>query len=445
MRITFIRPNLWGERSSDAMQPLVFAILAALTQSEHQISFYDENLESDIFDYETDLVAMTVETYTARRAYQIATKYRQRGIPVIMGGFHPSFLPNEALAFADSVVIGDAETVWKKVLSDARNDNLQRVYRGSNNFSLEGLVFDRSIFQGKRYSPIMPIQYGRGCRFACDFCSINAFYGNHQRQRPIPDIIKEIGELDSKLFLFIDDNLFNDLTETKKLLRALIPLNIRWACQVSIDIANHTQILDLMARSGCIAVLIGFESLNADNLKQMKKKWNLKDSDYLTAIKKFQDRGIMIYGSFIFGYDHDTVDSFDITVEFAIRSKFCLSNFNTLTPTPGAKLYEKLKREKRLIYDRWWLDPDFRYGMATFHPKNMTADELTEGCFQSRKKFNKYSSILLRASDFKTNCQSPFHLGAYLLANFIFRKEIFKKQGIQLGSNEPLRSVLDGK
>lgn len=444
MKITFIKPHLVDDRSSDAMEPLVFAILAGLTPPDIALTLFDERVEEIPDEHETDLVAITVETYTARRAYQIASTFRQRGIPVIMGGYHPSFLPEETLVYADSVVIGDAENIWGKIISDARRGHLQRIYKGSNQSSLPGLIFDRSIFQGKRYTPITPVQYSRGCRFACDFCSIHAFYGAHLRQRPVREVVAEIEELERRFFFLIDDNIFINPSKTEELFRALIPLNIRWTCQVSIDIANQPQLLDLMARSGCIAAVIGFETLNADNLKQMKKKWNLQHSDYATAIQKFQDKGIMIYGTFVFGYDQDTVDSFDITVDFALRSKFCLANFNPLTPTPGAKLFQKLRDENRLIYDRWWLDPDYRYGMATFHPRSMTADELTEGCFRARQRFNQYSSIFRRAIDLKTNSRSPIHLGAFLVSNLISRREIYKKQGFRLGSNESLNPISEG-
>jgi radical SAM superfamily enzyme YgiQ (UPF0313 family) len=166
----------------------------------------------------------------------------------------------------------------------------------------------------------------------------------------------------------------------------------------------------------------------------MKKKWNLKYSDYSTLVKKFQDHGIMIYGSFVFGYDYDTVASFDISLEFATRSRFYLSNFNPLTPMPGAQLYDRLRAEGRLIYDRWWLDPGYRYGQATFHPHGMTADELTEGCFRVRRQFNQYRSIFKRALDFKTNCRNPYRLGLHLASNIVSRREILKKQGQPLGA-----------
>lgn len=434
MKITFVRPNISDMPSFDAMEPLVFAILAGLTPSNIELTLFDDRIEPIPYDHPTDLVALTVETYTARRAYQIATRFRQRGIPVVMGGYHPTFLPEEALYYADSVVIGDAETIWPRLVEDARAGNLQRIYQSPEQPALKNLKPDRSLFAGKRYASMSLVQFGRGCRFACDFCSIHAFYGPHMRQRPVREVVAEIEALEQKFILLVDDNIFANVAQAETLFEALIPLKIRWACQVSIDIAGKARLLDLMARSGCRIALIGFESLDERNLVQMKKRWNLKQNDYPTAIQKFRDRGIMICGAFVFGYDHDTSDSFDRSVEFALRSKFCLAHFNPLTPTPGTKLYDRLQAEGRLIYNRWWLDPAFKYGQATFLPRGMTADELTAGCFRARREFNAYSSILKRACDLQANCRSPFNLYAFLATNLVSRKEIHRKQGLPLGS-----------
>ncbi len=437
MKITFIRPHLTDARSSDAMEPLVFAILAGLTPPGIELDLFDERIEPIPDDPSADLVALTVGTYTARRAYQVATRFRRRGIPVVVGGYHPSLVPEEALTYADAVVIGDAEGVWEQLVRDAQRGKLQRVYRQSKQPPLEGLKLDRSIFVGKHYKPLVPVQFGRGCRYACDFCSIHALYGNSVRQRPVREVVAEIEQLGRKYIFVIDDNIH--VPGAEALFRALVPLNVCWVCQTSIDIAQDTRLLDLMARSGCMAVTIGFESLNKDNLRQMSKRQNL--GSYATAIQKLQDRGIMIYGTFVFGYDGDTVDSFDATVEFALRNGFCLANFNPLTPTPGAKLYERLHAEGRLIHDRWWLDPNYRYGQATFRPRGMTADQLTEGCFRARQQFNRYSSILRRALSPRANCRSLHHLAAFLVSNLISRKEIYGKQGHRLGSNATLDPI----
>ena len=242
----------------------------------------------------------------------------------------------------------------------------------------------------------------------------------------------------------MDDNIFEDIPRAVELFEALIPLRLSWSCQVSIDIAQEPTLVRLMARSGCINALIGFESLNEANLAQMRKGWNLKHHDYQTSIKVFQDAGIMIYGTFVFGYDRDTVDAFDEAVDFAIRNKFYLANFNPLTPTPGADLYRQLQQENRLIFERWWLDPDFRYGHATFHPHGMTAAELTAGCLRARIRFNTWASLWRRALAPRTNLRSPFRFGVYLVSNLISKREIHSKQGRQLGSSVPLNPLVAG-
>ncbi|HEX9926496.1 MAG TPA: radical SAM protein, partial [Anaerolineae bacterium] len=296
----------------------------------------------------------------------------------------------------------------------------------------------RRIFGGKRYAPAALVQYGRGCRFACEFCSIHAFYGFDLRQRPVPEVVAEIERLERKHIFLVDDNIFVNGAKARELFRALIPLKIRWSCQVSLDIARDDELMTLLEQSGCTTAVIGFESLDEHNLAQMKKKWNLKHGDYASLVQTFRQHGVMIYGSFVFGYDHDTVDSFEISLEFALRSKFYLGNFNPLTPMPGAKLYDRLRTEGRLIYDRWWLDPAYSYGQATFHPRGMTAAELTDGCFRTRRRFNDYSSIVKRALDFKTNCRDPYRLGLHLASNIVSRREILKKQGRRLGAALPL-------
>ena len=439
MKIIFIRPNIFDCRSSDAMEPLSIAILKSLTPADVETVFYDERLAEIPFDATADLVAITVETYTARRSYQIADNFRSRGIKVVMGGYHPTFLPDECLEHADSVVCGDAEGVWLKILADTQSGNLKRIYQDDGSHNLIGIDPDRSIFKGKRYAPISLVQYSRGCKFNCDFCSIRAFYGSNLRQRPVSEVVDEIISAGRKHVFLVDDNLFVNRDKARALFEALIPLKITWSCQISIDITKHPDLVKLMARSGCITALIGFESLDISSLKQMNKQWNLRGSDYDTAIKVIQDHGIMIYGTFVFGYDTDTKDSFKKAVDFALRHKFYLANFNPLTPTPATPLFDRLKKDGRLIYDKWWLHPDFKYGHAMYHPRGMTADELTEGCFNARKSFNTYSSIARRLMTFKTNLRSPYRTGVYLMSNMISRREIYRKQGRQLGAKPGAR------
>lgn len=424
------------------MEPACFAVLKSLTPPDVETNLIDERLEPITFDVPTDLVAITVETYTARRSYQIAAEFHRRGVPVVMGGYHPTFLPEEALQFADSVVCGDAESVWEEVVEDARRNRMQPLYRADQLPELGGLELDRSIFRGKRYAPVTLVQYGRGCRYNCDFCSIRAFYGDRLRQRPIAEVVEEIKRVGRRNVVLVDDNILADIEKAKALFEALIPLKIRWSCQASIDVTRDPELVRLMQRSGCMAILIGFESLDPANLQQMNKSWNLNGVDYESSIGVLRDAGIMIYGTFVFGYDRDTPESFDAAVDFAIKHCFYLANFNPLTPTPMTPLYDRLKIEGRLIHDKWWLASDFRYGHATFHPHRMTAEQLTAGCYRARTRFNTARSVLRRALDPHTNLRTPYRASLYLLSNVISRREIHAKQGSALGSPAALKPRL---
>lgn len=434
MKVTFIRPNIYDSHSLAAMEVLCFAFLKGVTPPDVETVFYDERLGPIPYDEPTDLVAITVETFTARRAYQIAIQYRKRGVKVVMGGFHPTFMPAEASCFADAVVQGDAEISWPQILCDAKAGCLKPFYNQEGFPPLTGMRADRSIFCSKRYVPMTLVQYSRGCKFNCNFCSIHAFYGTSMRQRPVHELVAEIEQLGARHVLFVDDNIFVNKDKAKELFRALIPLNITWSCQVAIEIARDKEVLDLMERSGCQGALIGFESLNPKILKEMNKGWNLKWIDYDTSIKRLKDAGIMIYGTFVFGYDSDTPDVFDEAVEFAIRHKFAYAGFNLLMPTPGSRMYDDLRQQNRMIYERWWLDPRFRYGEAVFHPRSMTAEEFTAGGYRARTAFSTGSSIFSRLFDRQTNAASPYRMWSYFFGNFLLRKEVHEKQGRALGS-----------
>ncbi|WP_127718383.1 B12-binding domain-containing radical SAM protein [Halobacteriovorax sp. HLS] len=439
MHVTFIRPSMTDHNAKDALEPLAIAMLASYSPEGTEHSFYDNRIEPIPYDTPTDLVAITVETYTARRAYQIALEYKKRGVPIVMGGYHVTFLPDEALQYCDSVVIGDAEETWPQLISDAKNGRLKERYITTNTKPLCGIRPDRTIFKGKKYGPIHMVQYGRGCRYNCDFCSIKTFYKDYLGQRPVHDVIAEIEKLKYKQLFIVDDNIFSYKKQAIEFFKALIPLNIRWSGQVSIDVTNDPELMKLMRDSGCMSVVVGFESLDIQSLNKMRKGWNLRYGGYEKAIKTFRDHGIMIYGTFVHGYDTDTLDTFKTNLEFSIENKFFLANFNPLTPTPGAALYNRLKNEGRLINDPWWLDPEYQYGHAHFHPKNYTAKELTDGCYWARTEFNKYSNIFKRAVDIKSNFSSIYHAGTFLAANIVTRHEIRKKHGSYLSDrNSPL-------
>jgi len=414
-------------KAGDAAQPLVFAILANLTPKDIEIQLFDDRIENILFDVETDLAVITIGAFTAMRAYQIAEEYKKRNIHVVMGGAHATLASQEVSMHADSVVIGDAEPVWLEIINDLLKNRLKSFYKSSVLNSIFSTTFDRSVFDNKKYLPVNIVQWGRGCAKSCDFCSVNAFYGKKQSHRPINEVVAEIETLNKNLIFFADDNLLYNNTKTKEFLTKLSKLNIKYSCQISIDAANDEELVKLLAKSGCAVVLVGFETLNAANLKQMNKRW-FSVQKYEKAIQLFRDNGIMVYGTFIFGYDEDSSDSFKYTLDFTLKNKLFLANFNPLTPIPGTNLYTRLLKEKKMIYNKWWLEKSYKYGKATFYPKNISPDELADGCFMARQKFNTFKNIFTRAWDKKANANSLTNLKIFLIGNYVSRNAIYNKQ-----------------
>lgn len=435
MKIAFIRPSMFGDISKDAMVPLVFSIIKPLTPDDVDIVFYDERVESLPSELDADVIAMTVETFCAKRAYNLATKYKKENKTIIMGGFHPTMLPEECLKYADSVIIGEAEDTWANVIKDLENHNLQKKYISRNDLDLSKIKYDYSVFAGKKYNKIGLLQFSRGCKFSCDFCSIHAFYKDGIRCKEIETIIGELKNMKEKYVFFIDDNLFSNEAAAKELFEALVPLKKKWFCQISIDIAQNKELLKLMKKSGCMLVIIGFESLNVENLKQMGKGANIKYSDYEKVIHNIYEVGLMIYGTFVVGYDYDTVKSTKELVKFAIDNKFAIANFNPLMPMPGTKLHERLEKENRLTYKDWWINPKYRYGDAMLKPKGMSEQELMESCRNARYTFNSYKNIFKRLLNFKANCRNIESAVIFLITNLISRFEIKAKQGRKLGGS----------
>jgi len=430
------------------MEPLAPATLAGLTPRDGvQVRFYDDRTERIPFDEQTDLVALSVETYTARRSYEIASEYRRRGVPVVMGGFHPTLVPEEAGEYAESIVVGEAEQLWPQVIDDFRNGRLREVYRQSGRPSLARMRPDRSIFAGKRYLPVGLVEAGRGCHFKCEFC-VQTVFQHSQTRRPVDDILTELEALRHKpLIFFVDDNITSNMDQAKEFFRALIPLKIRWVSQASINAAHDEEFLQLVKASGCQGLLIGFESLNPENLRKMHKSFNTMKGGYERALQNLRRHGIRLYVTFILGYDDDHGDTLCETLEFAMRHKFYIVAFNHLTPFPGTPLYERLQREGRLLFDRWWLDDRYRYGMVPFAPRGMTAEEVKERCLDARKAFYSLPSIFRRSLDLRVNSGSPFMWWNFFFINLLFRREVMQRKDFPLGdeayAGELIKAVHD--
>jgi radical SAM superfamily enzyme YgiQ (UPF0313 family) len=444
MKLTLIKPNIGRREHSlyvdeGRMEPLQIGVLSGMTPPDVDIVFYDDRMEPIPYDEPTDLVAITVETFTARRAYEISAEFRQRGVPVIMGGMHATLTPQEVALHADSVFTGDAEALWCQVLADARAGRLQPRYAAPAAATPQaGTHTRRDLFAGKGYLPLTLLQFSRGCRFACDFCAVSVYFDRSHYRRCIAEVVQEIEAQNRRELFFVDDNLLANHEAAKELFRALIPLRVRWVSQGSIDMTRDRELMDLMARSGCLGHVIGFESIDRRNLRAMKKSANIAGGfeSYAPQLAILREYGIQVWGSFTLGHDFDTPDAVARTLDFAMRNKFAFAAFNILMPYPNTPLYRRLEDEGRLLYaGKWWLHPAYRFNHAPFVPKLMSADELTEAGFRSRKQFNSLGSIVRRAFDFKTNMRSPYRLGLYMAYNPLFRKEVFKKHGMRFGES----------
>lgn len=439
MKLTLIKPNIGRMEHSlyvdeARMEPLQLGVLAALTPPDVEVFLYDDRVEAIPYDIPTDLVAITVETFTARRAYEISEEYRRRGVPVIMGGMHVKLIPEEVSSHADAIYIGDAEFSWESVIEDARAGRLKPLYHGGVDKPQAGVITRRDIFKGKGYLPIALLQFSRGCRYGCEFCATSVYFNRTHSTRNIKEVIAEIEAQDRKLLFFVDDNIVSNPEAAKRLFRELIPLKLKWVSQASIDMTSDRELMDLMIRSGCLGHVVGFESITPESLKAMNKAFNLSMNGYKDQLEVLRYHGLQTWAAFTLGHDYDTKDSIQRTLEFAIKNKFAFAAFNILMPYPGTPLYNRLKKQDRLLYDgNWWLHPEYRFSHSAFMPRNMSPDELSEACFQARTSFNGVGSIVSRAFDTRTNMRSLYRFMVYAGYNPLFRKEVFKKQGMRLG------------
>ena len=378
-------------------------------------------------------MALSVETYTAKRAYQIASEYRRRGVPVVMGGFHATLCPQEVSQYAEAVIVGEAETLWAQVLCDAEHGALQTYYCAEERPALAHLRPNRSIYVGKRYLPLGLVEASRGCRFRCDFCSVQTVFQHSQTWRPTDDVLIELEQLrDRKLIFLVDDNLTVNPAQAKAFLRALAPLKIKWVSQVSLNTAYDEELLELMAASGCLGVLIGFESLDPANLQQMNKAVNLGQGGFEPALVNLRRYRLRLYATFIFGYDHDTESSFAAAVEFARQQKFYLAAFNHLTPFPGTPLYQRLAAQGRLRYPAWWLDDGYSYNQLPFRPLQLRPDQVQQGCVAAREAFYSWPSIWERGLD-PVNRADFKMWWSYYGINGLFRHEVRQRDDYPLG------------
>lgn len=429
MKIEFIVPAV---EENARIPNLAFPILASLTPRDVEISFTDELLTPIHLDHdlkEVDLVGITVLTKTALRSYQIAEAYRKKGIPVVLGGIHPTALYEEAKAHADSVVIGEAEEVWPQVIEDARIGNLKPFYRQAGYTTLSSLPIPRrDILPSKGYLPLDVVQVTRGCPFRCEFCSVQKFFGETYRFRPISEVVEEVRRLRHRYMMFNDDNIIGNRSYSTELLNALAPLKKRWFGQASLSGLKTIENVELLARSGCNSLFIGFESLSEKNLATSKKVQN-DPSEYREIIDTLHRFGIAICGSFVFGFDEDDPSVFGETVSFAIQTKLFSAIFMILTPYPETTFYQRVKNEGRLAQDQWWLLKNPEDFAPHFLPRRMDGKTLCEGWKWAWKEFNSLSSIWKR---FHWN-YSPTLINRFVYFPFQWMQHRFTKKKILEG------------
>jgi len=357
-------------------------------------------------------------------------------VKVIIGGPHATLIPDEVAQHADSVALGDIDGIWQTILDDTEAGHLKPLYHG---VSLAGNDVGRiqlrcDIFKGKDYLPVFLTQFSRGCAYSCEYCTTGSIYRGHFPHRDPKEVAKEVAGSGRKLVFFVDDNLVADSEAAKALFRELIPLKIRWISQASLKFASDPELLDLMVRSGCAGLVVGFESRDPANLAAMNKQFNLAGGTYDEVIERIREAGIMLWAAFLLGYDYETEASIRDTVDWALSKKFAFAAFNILTPYPGTPFYDRMKAEGRLLYDgRWWLHDDYRFGYAAFQPKKISPESLAELGFEARLRHNSIFQILRRSTDFKTNAKDFWSLFTYFAYNPLFRQELPKKFEMMLG------------
>jgi len=393
MKILLVKPDPLGKQIA-AMKncaSLTLQIIAGLTPKEHHIDTVDESYETINFDVRYDLIAITCMTYDAPRGYQIADEFRKRGIAVVIGGWHASAMPEEAKQHVDCVVIGEAELIWPRLLKDFEDGNLKPFYKQEKPIdpklipaARRDVTHDNSKYTG--------IEASRGCSVGCDFCAIsNKPGGNIFRPRPIENIIEEIKNIEQKFLFFFSPSMTMNPEYSKNLFNEMIGLNKKFSCYGNVNVLGRDdELLRIAKKAGCVGWTIGFESVSQETINNMGKKSN-KVTEYENTLRKIYRNGMVIRGAFIFGFDGDTIDVFDSTLNFIYKVKLNTIALGVLTPFPGTPLFNRLEKEKRILTYDW---SKYTTKEVVFQPKNMTPEELLTNSIRIVKKFYGFKNTL---------------------------------------------------
>lgn len=365
--------------------------VAAATPPEWKIVFVDELHENIPFDGDFDLVGITAMTHQANRAYHVADLFRARSIPVVLGGMHPTVLPDEALQHADAVVIGEAEPVWARLLTDFLAGKLADRYSLAPTGNDLQIPWGRTdILSGKKYLTTQTIQASRGCPYDCPFCTVTPYFGRTFRYRDPADILAEMRTFDRKLTILLDDNILGDPERAKPILKGMADLKLRWGGQANLRFAEDPELVRLLADSGCIGIFVGLESVIGAHSNHPKTGSRYSQAD---LIKRVRDAGIVLEASMIFGFDDHDESVFESTVRYLEKCAPSIPTFHILTPYPGTSLFKQFDAEERLLHKDWHR---YDHNQVVFKPKLMTPEKLYQGWRDARREVYRWSSIFSR-------------------------------------------------
>jgi len=382
-------------RRSLRYAPLTLPTLVSLVPPEipHRVTLIDEGIRDIPLELEADIIGITVITPTAPRSYWLADHFRARGATVVLGGPHVTLVPEDALPHADAIVVGYAEESWPRLLRDVVNGRLARRYEQIPDLSLAGLPpVCRDLVPRRDYITTDVFEATRGCAHACDFCVVPSAWGRRQLQKPVEEVVADIGRTGARRLIFVDLNLVSDRNYAAHLFAALVPLGVQWYGLATSLLARDRELLELCARSGCRGLLIGLESISRQGLREVHKGFQ-DPGDFRELIALFHRYGIAIQGCFVFGFDDDTPEVFQRTAEFAVDARIDLPRFAVLTPFPATPLFHRYERDGRLLTRNWEL---YDGQHVVFQPQRMSATALMRGTEAAWKHAYRYRSIVRR-------------------------------------------------
>jgi radical SAM superfamily enzyme YgiQ (UPF0313 family) len=392
----------------------LLAVAASIPRDQYEVVLTDENIEAIDFDLKADLVGISAMTSYVNRGYEIADQFRAKGMPVVMGGVHPSFMPQEALKHCDAVVVGEVELVIDKLLDDLEQGAMRGTYKSDKLHPMVGMPMPRyDLLKKNRYVNCTFVQTSRGCHQGCTFCAEPLMNGLKFRYRPVDEVIHEMENCGSRVVSINDADFFGTPERPKEVMRALKGRGLQWQAGVTSKLAQDDRMLELAAESGCTMLSIGFESISRETLKSVHKHVNRPET-FVALVDKLHSYGIMVFGLFMYGFDGDDTSVFDETVNFNIDAKYDACAYSVLTPYPGTLTWYEMKKANRIVSFDW---EKYDQGHVVFRPAQMSGDELRLGQSRTYETFYSLASI---ASRFPT--RGPRHRTQWLIYNTFMRR-----------------------